>query len=456
MNPFYVKSPEGLSAADACSLFVDSFSDYPMLLEAAHMFIVGPRGTGKSMMFRYMMPDCQMLDKRCSLQELPFFSVYVPLKRQNFNLAELGRLDNVHASYLINEHLLTTHVARRVLEQITHFLKDIEYDTEVTIKVFRKCLDLVGSNLEIVDKDGKLLFDKLIKCWSNLFDEAVGYLQSIAFSGPLPYERKLVSYLEHLLPTLNAVSGLEFMSNGPIFLLMDDAHNLSHTQTQILNGWVYSRTTSSVAIKISTQPNYKTYFTPNGDRIETPHDFSETRTAEIYTTKFKGRYFSRISNIVARRLEKAGLNVAPSDFFPPDKDQEDAISRIAEELRAKHANGEGRGARASDDAIRYARPNYIRDLAGVKKSSSKYSYAGFDQLVHVSSGITRHFLDCASRMYDRVVAQKQTEGEIEFIPPGIQDEVLRDEADELRFRFFSREMDDEDPHSLKECKASSL
>nr|WP_264514506.1 hypothetical protein [Luteolibacter rhizosphaerae] len=401
-----------------------------------------------------MLPDCQKIAKNCTLQELQFFSIYIPFKRQNFNLAELGRLDNAHASVLINEHLLTSHVARRFFEQVSGSLSESIVSEANIIQNLSKCLSLVGGvSLDPVESISRHL-DALRERWIALFDEAVSYLQSIAFCGPLPYTGKLISYLEHLLPTISLISELLREGGIPVFLLLDDAHNLSHTQTQVLNGWVASRTTNFVSIKISSQPNYKTYYTVTGDRIETPHDYTETRTAELYTTKFKGRYFSRIVGIIERRLHKAGLETDPGRFFPPDLEQESEIERRAEELRELNREGKGRGARPSDDASRYSRPDFIRDLAGSRKSSSKYSYAGFEQLVHVSSGITRHFLDCASKMYDRVLAQ---EGENIFsIPPSVQDEVVREEADELRFRFFGREMDDEDGHSLPEVDAQKV
>ncbi len=140
-NPFYVRSPEGMSAKDVRSLFVEAFSDYPSVLEEAHIFIVGPRGTGKSMMFRYMMPDCQFA--LISENSLSFFATYVPLKRQNFNIAELARLENAHANVLINEHLLTAFVACRFFDQVSGGIDDgiLEADSFSEI---RSCFEAIG------------------------------------------------------------------------------------------------------------------------------------------------------------------------------------------------------------------------------------------------------------------------------------------------------------------------
>ncbi len=102
----------------------------------------------------------------------------------------------------------------------------------------------------------------------------------------------------------------------------------------------------------------------------------------------------RVSQIVARRLTKYGISVSPQVFFPPYEKQEAEIETIKGELRANWKEF-GRGNRANDDATRYARPEYIRRLQDSSKSGSTYQYAGFEQLVHLSSGVIRYFLESA-------------------------------------------------------------
>ena len=60
-NPFRITTPEDLTAREAVNLFVDVFSDFTQITDPGHVFIKGPRGVGKSMMFRYLQPDCQCL-----------------------------------------------------------------------------------------------------------------------------------------------------------------------------------------------------------------------------------------------------------------------------------------------------------------------------------------------------------------------------------------------------------
>ena len=99
-NPFEVSTPENMPAEQTVNLFVDVFSDFPKLLSPGHTFLNGPRGSGKSMMFRFLMPDCQILHSRKTFKDLGFSSFYIPLKNFNF-ITELQRLKDNHGEDVI-------------------------------------------------------------------------------------------------------------------------------------------------------------------------------------------------------------------------------------------------------------------------------------------------------------------------------------------------------------------
>ena len=66
-NPFKITTPEDLTAEEAVKLFVDVFTDFYQITDPGHVLIKGPRGVGKSMMLRYLEPDCQCLAKGLKL-----------------------------------------------------------------------------------------------------------------------------------------------------------------------------------------------------------------------------------------------------------------------------------------------------------------------------------------------------------------------------------------------------
>ena len=202
------------------------------------------------------------------------------------------------------------------------------------------------------------------------------------------------------------------MPSAPIYLLIDDADNLNEIQTKILNTWVSSRTSKHVSFKISTQLKYKTFKTINNSRIDTPHDYSEINISDIYTSK-KGLYKDRVKQAVERRLKKYGYSeYDPNLFFPEDNNQEEKVKVLFQEYKEK-AN--------YDYAYRYARADFMKSLKG---NLNTYSYAGFNSLVNISSGVMRHFIDFAHRMFTHQ-ATKSGE-EVSCISANVQDSEIKE------------------------------
>jgi len=449
-NPFAVQTPEGISARDMESLFVNVFTDFYNIPREGHTFLHGPRGSGKSMMFRYLEPDCQCLALRKSVADLPFFAVYISIKNTDLKLTELMRLENKHANLILNEHFMVINIAVKFFSSLIKAnMDDHEGTCAQAIRGyyadgFCKLLKRSGwqEKPPVLSPTATLneCFFVMREIFSEQHSAVLSYLRKLSFvDSPIPYPGPLCGYLDFLLPLIQQLKSHSFMPRGPIFLLLDDADNLNATQTSLLNTWVACRTQADVSLKISTQMQYKTYLTATGQTIDSPHDFSEIHISSVYTSR-KNKYLDRVKEIVSRRLRMHKIDKTPQEFFPAYEKQEQAIREIGRQLRERW-NSEGRGYRASDDAVRYARPDYIAGLQGPSKSGPTYKYAGFEQLVHISSGIIRYFLEPASMMYAEMRAIRT--GPVEFIDPIVQDQVVRDQANAFLFSEFDRWSADE-------------
>ncbi|MCP9493375.1 MAG: hypothetical protein MSG64_02860 [Pyrinomonadaceae bacterium MAG19_C2-C3] len=470
-NPFAWQTPEEIKAEDVISLFVNVFTDFYNVPKPGHTFLNGPRGSGKSMMFRYLRPDCQLIAReKTPLRDHPFFAIYIPVKSTGLQITELERLDNKHAAALLNEHLMTMYIAAISFGSLAELSKELKLEDSLTeIKdfyknIFAKVLHNSGwyEELPQISDDDRAdeLFTKLKDVCDSVFRAANGYVNEMSFGSELvAYKGALCSYYDFLLPLLRAVKQFSFMPQGPIFLLIDDADNLSHTQTMVLNTWVSARTSSDISLKISTQLNYKTYITNLNSRIDAPHDYNEVNISAVYTsTSEKNHYNQRIREIVKKRLMNAGIEVDPSDFFPPDAKQEAAIRKIGEKIKTDFPET-GRGYRANDDVVRYARPMYIASLKGPSKSGSTYSYSGFDQLVHISDGVIRQFLEAASQMYASMLAKdnaKTKQQGVHLIDPNVQNDIVRKRADKYLFEEFEKLYKNEENDPIASDRALKL
>ena len=458
-NPFKVFTPEGLDAEDVSELFVP-VQDFHKIKDLGHTMLNGPRGCGKSMIFRYLMPDCQRLQSDSGLEGLDFFGVLVSIKNTQPNLTEFSRLDDRSAKIILAEHVLCTFVVATLFKSLQDLIT--EEDPKWCSVAAQFYNDSLLGRLRLVGWPGDtvpitrdtLLTETLLaarKLCDNVYHQINMYAAQLSFPGNErePYRGALCSYISFLHPLLNDLRALPFLPNGPVYLLIDDGDYLSHTQTRVLNSWVATRMQHEVSIKISTQLQYKTFSTISGIPIQSPHDFQEINIADIYTSQ-KSKYPQNIELILQKRFERAGIHTTPRKMFPEDEKQEKAIKEIADEIKASWPT-EGKGYRPSDDVTRYARPEYIKRLGGMAKSTSTYRYAGFDQMVHVSSRLIRYFLEPASQMFDEEQGRLKAGETVLSIHPRTQDKVIREQADKLMFTEFDkiiREAPEGDPEGL--------
>jgi hypothetical protein len=438
-SPFEYTTPEAIPAKDIIDLFVPVFGEYFNVPSAGHTFINGPRGCGKSMMFRYMEPDCQSIVEKKKVSELSYFAIHIPIKEGQLDKTDLSLLADKHGETLLNEHFMVVNFAIKIFEKLGDATFD---DSGINVNALKKYynesfikhLNYARWNrtvsLPAKSNSYQSIFLQMKEICSEINREFTqNYIfKLVGMDGPLPYNGPICLFADFLLPILKEIKELPLMPNSPIYLLIDDADNLTLTQTKILNTWVSLRTSDVVSFKISTQLNYKTYRTINNSRIDTPHDYSEINISDIYTTT-KGLYKKRVKDAVEKRLRKFGLNVGAEAFLPEDKEQEKKIKAIFEEYKAKEGY---------DYAYRYARPDFMKSIIG---NLNTFSYAGFDSLVHISSGIMRHFIDFANRMYTYQMADPR-EMDLKYIEPGIQDRVIKEYSNWFFDENFSKLRDD--------------
>ncbi|GJI88891.1 ORC-CDC6 family AAA ATPase [Duganella hordei] len=458
-NPFTVSSPEMMDAAEMRRLYVPLAEDFE-INGPGHIFVHGHRGCGKSMMLRLLAPDCKAIELNLPLTGLPFLGVYATIKSTDLDISEFERIKNQYAGLVLAEHSLTLFVASKVLQSLKDHTGDYLNNSSAKEELNGFLEKYVFQRLKLSESNSppleKRLADPLqfaIEAVDSKYGELIDYLRQLSLLGDsaeyTPFTGRVVGYREFLFPLCSSLTQMECMPTGPVFILLDDADNLNALQTQVLNTWVSYRTGNKICFKISTQLGYKHYRTSSNTRIESPHDFKEVNISTIYTGgASKGSYPKWVEDIVTKRLAATEINAGAKEFFPPSEAQENAIAAIKKKYKDDFELS-GRGFRPGDDATRYARPDYIKSLIGSSKQGSTYLYAGFEQLVHISSGIIRYFLDDAASMYaaEMKLAQVksgETDIKLTCISPAIQDQVTRSSADALMIDNLDRLLEEAD------------
>lgn len=446
-NPFQYLTPDQIEASEALSLFVDVFKDYYQVLNPGNTFIHGPRGSGKSMMFRIMKPDCQKMKFEKKINEIDFFGIHVPIKETSLNITELQILEGKHGSNFLNEHYLVIYFSIVIFDSLAkedYSQFEIGESEILDFSIFfvgllqksgyKKHIDV--NSLNTINE----AFDLIHQTCSDIqTDFVIEYLSKlICGNDQLPYLGPLCLYQNFLLPILKKIRDFKFLPKAPLYLMVDDADELNLTQTKILNSWVSFRSTAFVCFKISTQLKYQTYFTSKNSKIDSPHDYFEITLNEVYTSE-KNRYRSNVKEIVEKRLINSGINVLAENFFPLDKDQEAKVQEVSDKLKKLKLKETGDKDKAYHYAYRNARPDYMISLS----NQYTYSYAGFDQLVHLSSGIIRSFLDLAAKMFTSTLNANEYNGTITSIPIAIQNTEINQYSYALLSNEFEKLLDDQ-------------
>lgn len=443
-NPFAVESPEKLTPRQIVDLFVEKYTKIETVKQRRHTFIWGSRGSGKSMMLRYLEPQCQAIvhegiDKFIGKSDDSFLAVYCPCKEGQLNKTELVLLDQ-YALLVIIEHMMNLNIADRLVDCLRTklpmelFAKDkIKTFSENVFHLFDKAS--IASSYEQAQKQINFPDDPLR--WLQVLLTAENhklnfYLRQTALGKKGGYEGATSGYHDFLLPMIKLVQDL-FELRFPVYVLLDDADRLEKAHQSIINTWISNRDQSILCLKIcARREGYKTFFTRDSGLIEQPHDFSEIDVEELYT-RSKSDYFEKVKLIAERRLV---ISDAPTknieDFLPADEREEGLLEEFKKKT-AEEWEGVEKPGRQGDYVTRYAVPRLFQHLKSTKQQKS---YAGFKNIVHISSGVVRDFLEPCYLMFDECLSKGNDAKSIRFISPGVQNEVLDGYSKELLLMRF--------------------
>ncbi len=438
-NPFEIKPPEELSAGLICKLFVKEYTEHNALIGNYHTFIFGSRGSGKSMHFKYLEPKCQAIEYgeigKFLKSESPFIGIYVNCNKGDFAKKDFVNLlaDNKVSSPLVERmftHYFAMDVAECCLKTFIEQLND-HFDSKVEEKVFNQITDWLGLD-DIQEKTfnqlKSLFYNEKVKINSAIEE----YYKNCGVDGNHLNVNNIKrfanvsltdgSFLCILFNTLRT----EVIKNEaiPYYLLFDEANELLDITKKIINTLISQRRHSLVSVKVSCQPLlYNIYVDLNDRPIQETHDYYLIELDSLYTTNKKS-YYNRIKEIAERRLKIAGCKATDIMKFIPQNPAELEKIKQAEDFTAKEYDelSGKKPLRKGEYVRKYATARLFQRF--LKKTT--YGYAGFNNLVHFSSGIIRSFLEPCYSMLEEYIKTNPGEDikEVEQIPFSIQKSVI--------------------------------
>ena len=436
-NPFVVESPEKLLPSQIVELFVSDFTDIETIRQRKHTFVWGSRGSGKSMMFRILEPQCQAILhgdlKKAFDQTDPFLGIYFPCKEGQLNKTELDRLDQT-ARAIVGEHLINLTIAERIVKCLQDQFPDDFLEKSRLVGFATAVSQLfdpisISSSIRAANEKHKITDDPLswLRFLLRLENGKINtFLRRNCISvEETPYDGTTSGYHDFVLPMMELLKGFPSLSSVSIYLLVDDGDRLTHDQQRVLNTWIANRDQSTICIKVSAQRDrYNTFQTSRGGLLEQPHDYSDVNMEELYT-RSKSDYAKKVRLIATKRLHISAVPQSDIErFLPANVREEERLEQLKKETAKEWediaANTEKRPGRKEDYVYRYATARLFQEL-GRKKQ--RKSYAGFQNLVHLSSGVIRDFLEPCYLMVDSCIKKRRVLAELNEVPVSIQDDV---------------------------------
>jgi hypothetical protein len=445
-NPFEHFYPEDLDSKDVHRLFVKEYTEHNYLTARKHTIVEGSRGSGKSMLFKFLEPACQAIewgewDAFLKSKPNAFIGVYVNCNTGDYRKSEFEELlASEYVPKILGEkivvHDFLMRIAECTIKTISDQLSGKLKEDEKTFNEIILALDGRGLYKEptqyprtlaglstIFSNERKIIRESL----RDFFDGYALPNNKLNYTGNLAEPSFTQgSFLYVFFTKLRALMGAEDI---PFFLLFDEAGELMllPLQQRVINTLITQRIPSLVCVKVSARPeSYNTDVDLYNKPIQHIHDYDIINLDSLYTNN-RESYYRRMIEISNKRLRLAGFEVTDIQKFLPTRESEIEKMKEAEEFTGQEYDN------LPPDKKIEERQNYIYKYARARFfqrffHKTGYWYTGFDNLVNFSAGITRSFLDPCFEMVERYMQKNPGVDmkKIEHIPPEIQWETIRD------------------------------
>lgn len=452
-NPFTVYSPEDITSEEFKDIFVKEHTWINALETPKDFFIYGIRGSGKSMLLNYLEFSHQLCYFENSLTRFfeedrrhKYIGITVHITREHLDtdryelliknnfeeenfIRELCMNDLIMAVLyrILNTFIETKEMAEYIntidSEQVKEFCKKMFDDLDKR-SIHKLSFEQRHTNTELLTSLTEIFLNERSKITYYVNDKF--QIRDVAYKG----NYSSFDYMHSFITRIKKILSIEDFS---FYILLDNGDETKNTPQQCINFLISQRQHRDVNFKVAVKKG--TYW--DTGNIQWPHDYSQIDIDELYSTQHTV-YNSRIREIASKRLELAGIDVAVEDFFPESPTEKRLLQEIKSELKEKYEKEYNENYGDKNDAERSPKSDYIinrvskyaqAELFRRLKKTSK-SYAGFDNIVHLASGIIRQFLDICSYMFDEEVKRKGNE-KITQINLETQNKVIKRYADDF-------------------------
>ncbi len=417
INPFSFSAATDLEAGDLLYYYISDHNHSRFIQSKRNIFLLGERGSGKTMTLRFHSLEVQELKAKESQSKpsLDWIGVYVPCRTPLTQRTDHELLDK-QRGYVLSEHFLSLSILSAILQAL-----------EVIREAFRTLdegalSEEVEAVLATTLPAGSSFLSRMRR-----FTAAEARRTQVAINqADEDFYPNAFSFATLVIPMLEALTRMEPFSRSHFLIMLDDADYLNPHQIQAVNSWIAYRDHSRFSFKLATSKVMRPHrITSSGGSIAEGHDFTVVDMENPLHNERSD--FGRLARlIIERRLERIKCKSTPEEFFPVgpsvERQLEECRAQARTEAKQKYPNGSDK--QISDYVYKYYRAIFFRR----RPKANRPVYSGFDMITYLSTGVVRNLLEPCYAMYDKALSrtsdQESDSCPIQSISPTIQSEVI--------------------------------
>ena len=423
-NPFEYEAANNLKDELIAEYYIDDFNYSRFIQSRRNVFLVGERGSGKTMALLFNRWRLQKLLAERTGREpsLTTIGVYIPCNTPLTHKTEYQLLDQFRATVL-SEHFLVLSMTYGLAETLSDIPNVLEGAVEESLR--QEASFVLGADLP---RDVSF-FDAVMQFIQR---ELLNTQRALNRGVSAAFYDNTFSFASVFVPLVNLCSRrVPRLAEAHFLLMLDDAHTLNQHQVRALNSWIAYRDHSLFSFKVAVaKVDNHNKLTSSGGSILEGHDYTEVDLEASYQNP-NSSFYQLARTLMVRRLQKIGVEAPPEEFFPVNRKMEADLNKSAEivreEARLKFGETKRQAKAVTDFVYKYTRAHYFKSRS---PRANRPPYSGFETLVFLSTGVIRNLLEPCFWMYDQAISElgggvdEKGRGRIQAIEPRIQTDVI--------------------------------
>lgn len=417
INPFTHEAATNLSEETILSVFIDN--EHSRLIKTQkNVFILGYRGSGKSMLLKYH----SFISHATRKQSSDNIGIYISCQTPLFHKKEYELIDDSFKSSILSEHIL-------VLSMATELLKSMSAIQDKILEV--KDLEIIASEIEFYF-DTHLNKDECLKDFYKILKKELYKTQEKLNTAPEEFYTNAKTYSSLIVPLIEILKEASCFKESHFMFMIDDAQMLSEYQQIALSSWISYRDTKNISFKVAiTSKSEFKFYTNSEDPILENHDYA---LLDLEKDMFnESSSFSEFAKkVLEKRLEISGIEDNDvNKYFPIDENFEKQLEEICQNfIQGKYPElSDKTEVQRGGKLSKYARAIYFRlNNENAKANLPTTAYTGFRVLSNLSTGVVRNLLLPCYKMYER---ERERSKEVKFISSKVQYESIKSSSQDI-------------------------